>query len=252
MRHSPRYNRHARVRPKSHIHAVRNVADTCAVLGCRNPTMSASTKGRSKLYCKRHVEHKARHGSHWHRGYSATDLKPYIAAATTYVNLRVGIDPFIKAAVAGLDALLQQAPFEIATRLRGLPAKHRAQIALGRLRKAGIKPERLLSIHLAVIALVEEDPGSHRTKEFRLVQTAKAVHRLASGYHRVWEHQDRNGRVGKVELHKFPRSSGRVLRLLGELIADQCEWVVEKHLEGVLALKLKRYGGHPALAVVGE
>ena len=128
-----------------------------------------------------------------------------------------------------------------------MPAKQRAQIALGRLRKAGIKPERLLVIHIAITALIEEDPGSHRTKEFRLVQTAKAVHRLASGYHRVWPHQDQKGRTVRIELHKYPRSSGRVLRLLGEMIEEQCEWATERHLAGVLALKVKRYGNHPAL-----
>jgi hypothetical protein len=201
----------------------------------------------ASFHCKRHVEHKARHGSHWHRSYRADELKPYVAAATSYIRPRLETDRSIKEAVAQLALLLQESPYDIVTRLRGLSPKLRAGIAFGRLRKRGIKPERLLAIHLAVTALIEEDPGSHRVKEFRLVQVAKAAHRLASGYHRVWPQQDKNGRTFRIELHAYARSTGRVLRLIGQAIEERCEWATEKHVDGVLALKVKRYGTHPAL-----
>ncbi|MGY4306258.1 hypothetical protein ACVIJ6_003501 [Bradyrhizobium sp. USDA 4369] len=219
----------------------------CAIPGCHQSTMRSAGLGLASFHCKRHVEHKARHGSHWHRSYSALDLKPYLNAAISYIRPRLETDPEIKEAIAQLALLLEQSPYEIATRLRGLSAKTRADIAFGRLRKKGIKPERLLAIHLAITALIEEDPGSHRVKEFRLVQVAKAVHRLASGYHRVWPQQDKNGRTFRIELHAYARSTGRVLRLIGQMIEERCEWATEKHLAGVLALKVKRYGRHPAL-----
>jgi hypothetical protein len=209
--------------------------------------MRAAGVGLASFHCKRHVEHKARHGSHWHRSYRADELKPYLAAATSYIRPRLDTDPQIKDAVARLALLLEQSPYEIATRLRGLPAKTRADVAFGRLRKRGIKPKRLLAIHLAITALIEEDPGCHRVKEFRLTQLAKAVHRLASGYHRVWPQQDQKGRTFRIELHVYARSTGRILRLIGQAIEDRCEWATEKHLAGVLALKVKRYGRHPAL-----
>jgi hypothetical protein len=66
-----------------------------------------------------------------------------------------------------------------------------------------------MHIVLAVSALIEEDPKSHRTKEFRTVQIAKAIHRLASGYHRVWEVEDYNGRKRRTELHAFLGRLGR-------------------------------------------
>lgn len=221
----------------------------CVLPFCGRPTMNAAGNGVALFHCRRHVEHKARHGSHWHGTYSAAELKPYLAAAASYVRHRSEIDPFIKAALDTIALLLEEAgPTEIATRLKGMPATKRARIALARLRVAGIKPERIVAIVLAVTALIEEDPGSHRTKEFRTVQIAKALHRLASGYHRVWELQDEKGRLKKVaELHAFPRSSGPVLRLIGKAVEQPCEWVVEKHLSAVLALKVKRYGRHPAL-----
>ena len=222
--------------------------DSCAIPGCRNPTMRAASLGLAAFHCRKHVEHKARHGSHWHGTYSADELKPYLAAATSYVRLRSESDQFIKQAIIDIALLLEEAgPTEIATLLKGMSATKRARIALARLRVASIKPERFVAIVLAVTALIEEDPGSHRTKEFRTVQIAKALHRLASGYHRVWELPDEKGRLRKVaELHAFPRSSGPVLRLIGKAIEQPCDWVVEKHLTAVLALKVKRYGRHPA------
>lgn len=221
----------------------------CAIPGCRQLTMRAAGQGLAAFHCKRHVEHKARHGSHWHGSYSAGELRPYLTAAGAFIRPRMEADPFIKAAVEGLEALMESAgPAEIATRLRGLSAERRAKIALARLREAGIKPERLLANQLAVTALIEEDPGSHRVKEFRVVQVAKAVHRLASGTHRVWEYQDAQGRTRRTELHAYPRSTGRVLRLLGGMIERECELVADRHLSGMMALKVKRYGPHPALS----
>lgn len=220
----------------------------CAIPGCQRATMRANGLGLAAFHCRRHVEHRARHGSHWHGTYSAAELKPYLVAASSYVRPRVEADKFIAASVAAVGAALDGAgPVEIATRLKGMSAAKRAKIGLARLRVAGIKPERIVAIVLAVTALIEEDPESHRTKEFRTVQISKAVHRLASGYHRVWEYEDYNGRSRRTELHAFPRSSGPVLRMIGRMLEEPCEWAVEKHLAGVIALKVKRYGRHPAL-----
>lgn len=131
-------------------------------------------------------------------------------------------------------------PVIIATRLRGLPPDQRAKVALARLREAEIEPERLLAIAVAVHALIENDPAvTHRIREWRIVAIAKAAHRLASGYHRIWEVPDNQGRiVQRTELHAYPRSSGRVLRHLGEMIEKKCELVIDQHLARVLALRV--------------
>lgn len=134
-------------------------------------------------------------------------------------------------------------PVEIATRLRGLPPEHRAKIALARLREADIKPERLLAIPLAVAALIEDAPATvHRTTEWRIVAIAKAAHRLASGTHRIWPVAQPDGRTKHIEMHAYPRSSGRVLRHLGEMIEKECELVIDHRLSGVLAVKAAREG----------
>lgn len=219
-----------------------SVPDSITGRACGRPTMRAAGTGLAPHFCKRHVEHRARHGSHWHGTYSASQLKPYISAASSYVRLWAGNDRFIAAAIDAIQASLAEAgPVEIATRLRGLSAARRARIALARLRVAGIPAERIVSIVLAVSALIEDDPASHRTKEFRTVQVAKAVHRLASGTHKVWEIVDHHGRKGRTELHTYPTSSGRVLRVMGRMLEEPCGWVVERHLAAVLAYKA-RYG----------
>jgi hypothetical protein len=43
-------------------------------------------------------------------------------------------------------------------------------------------------------------------------------------------------------MHAYPRSSGRVLRHLGEMIEKECELVIDHHLSEVLALKIATDG----------
>lgn len=130
---------------------------------------------------------------------------------------------------------------EIATRLKGMSATKRAKIGLARLRVEGVPPQRVVSLVLAVSALIKADATAPRSKEFRTVQICKAVHRLASGTHRVWVVEDHQGRKRRTEMHAFPKSTGRVLREMGRMLEQPCEWVIEKHVAGVLAHR-QRYG----------
>ncbi|WP_244429069.1 MULTISPECIES: hypothetical protein [Bradyrhizobium] len=206
--------------------------------------MKAAKEGLAPHHCRSHAEYRQRHGSYWLNTYTAAELKPYLTAAATYLQLRAANDKFISAAIHATQLALDNAgPVEIATRLKGLAATKRAKIALARLRVAKIKPERIVSIVLAVNALAEE--RGHRAKEFRTVQACKAVHRLASGT--GWVIYDAEGRERRSKSRAYPRSSGRVLRLMGRMLEEPCEWVIEKHLNGVLTHK-QRYGRGPRKA----
>jgi hypothetical protein len=102
---------------------------------------------------------------------------------------------------------------------------------------------------MAVHALIEEAPQvCHGTNEWRTVAIAKAAHRLASGYHRVWETMDSSGRPQSIRHHIYPPSSGQVLRFLGNSIEEAVEWAIERHLSSVVELKVARFGPHPANA----
>ena len=58
---------------------------------------------------------------------------------------------------------------------------------------------------------------------------------------------DDRGKVVRVaELHAYSRSAGRMLLNLGGEIEREAELTIDHHLAAVLALKLKRYGPHPA------
>jgi len=207
-------------------------------IACGRPTARAAGEGLSAFACRYHQQHKQRHGSHWCKSPSAIVLKPYLSAARSFIGAH-RTDPFVSAALTGMEGIMASAgPVEIATRLKGLPPEHRAKIALARVREADIKPERLLAIPLAVAALIEDAPATvHRTTEWRVVAVAKAAHRLASGTHRQWSVPQPDGRTKHVEMHAYPRSSGRVLRHLGEMIEKECELVIDHYLSKVLDLK---------------
>ncbi len=125
-------------------------------------------------------------------------------------------------------------------------APSRARIAFARLREANIEPDRLLAIQMAVSALIEDDAGSHRVTEFRIVQVAKAAHRLASGTHKRWDWPMDDGTTKPLAFHAYPKSSGRVLRVMGKAIEECCEMVTERGLQAVRDLKRERFGPHPS------
>jgi hypothetical protein len=165
------------------------------------------------MHCRYHVQFKARHGSHWHATYKAAELQPYLTVAAEWIKTHLE-DPRAKYALIGLKGLLDASGrAEPAQDIKRRSAAHKARVAFARLREGGIEPARILAIHMAVAALNQDDWGSHKVAEFRLVQTAKAVHRLASGTHRHWECPMQDGTTRTIHFHAYPRSSVIVLRV---------------------------------------
>jgi hypothetical protein len=255
MQNNVRRERRA-ARVKARIIAVENnylqhctISDPKTGKPCGRPTARAGRQGLGAFTCRYHQQFKQRHGSHWCRSPSAKTLRPYIVAANTLLKSRAG-NPFVAAACGGLSLTMASAgPVEIATRLSGLSPEQRARIALARLRGAAVPPTRLLAICLAVHALFEDAPELvHRTREYRIVAIAKAAHRLASGTHKSWSVPQPDGSEKHIQMHAYPRSSGRVLRYLGEMIEKECEWVIDRHLAEVVAIKRSRDSTNPPLA----
>lgn len=218
----------------------------CSVPGCDRPTALATGKGRAAFHCRYHVQFRARHGSHWCRTYRAAELRPYVIAASAWLAESPQLGP-IRASVQELAHILAGAGrVDPAMNLRGQPASYRTRVAFARLREAGIEPRRLLSIYLGVCALIEDDLGSHRTREFKIVQAAKAVHRLASGTHRSWEMFNPLGPDIHTELHAYPRSSGLVLRKIGEKLEKAGEFLAREAVPKIIAMKASTHGPHPS------
>ncbi|MDO9632262.1 MAG: hypothetical protein Q7I92_10230, partial [Humidesulfovibrio sp.] len=96
---------------------------------------------------------------------------------------------------------------------------------------------------LAVEMLIQDDPQPVQGREYKHVQAAKVIHRMASGSHRRWVREvpspvwpgQKQAQV--QELHVYPRSRGRILRHLGQELESAVELLVEHHLSDVQAFK---------------
>jgi len=171
-------------------------------------------------------------------------LLPYRRAAERFIKSHRE-DPYVANSRTALrNLLLDAGPVHLVSDvLHFLSPREKARAALARLRRAEIPPERLLTIALAVSAAVREDPigPGGLPHEYRRVQIAKSAHRLQSGY---------DGFYGPRSSHeRYPRSSGRALRHIGQMIDDCCARVIDAHLEAVLALKIERYGPREPLVL---
>jgi hypothetical protein len=126
----------------------------------------------------------------------------------------------VRSAAAEVQRLYRAsgAPVE-AFRLRGLSPTERAQAAWAQLRRRNVDPLEVVAVWLAIDMRLRDDPQPDRHEEYRQVQAAKLLHRMAGGTHKRWERERANGSVEVTELHKHPVSRGRVLRVLGRQMA---------------------------------
>lgn len=220
--------------------------EPCSIPGCGRPSMLSQGNGLSRYLCRYHAQRKSRNGSPWHGTYRASELQPYLDAASRWLAAQhpgnaVGI------AVREIDYLLAgSGRVEPAMNLRGLSAATRARIAFARLSEAEVPASRLVAIYVAVAALIEDDFGSHRTREFQIVQAAKVAHRLASGTHRRWLMWNPRGAEVPIELHAYPRSAGQVLRKIGEAIGKVVDPIIATAVPEIIQLKVAKSGPHPS------
>lgn len=185
---------------------------TCSLPGCHRETQRTAGNGYSSRYCKHHVEFHRRHGSYWHKSLSAADLKPFRQAANAWLRNHREDRRVLLALQKTVGLLENSGRTENAYSLRGKAAKARARIALARLRTAGVAPETILERAIAVTARCEAKGIDGRQKEYRQVQVAKSVHRLASGTHKTTS--------GFPMPSKYPRSEGQVLRHIGQWLDE--------------------------------
>lgn len=107
--------------------------------------------------------------------------------------------------------------------------QERAKAVWARLREAKVEPTAPLATMLAVELVILNDPQAERKENFKWVQAAKLIHRMASGSHKRWEREASDGKVHVEELHKYPRSRGRVLIHIGFQLEKVTELIVGKY-----------------------
>ncbi|WP_181168363.1 hypothetical protein [Mesorhizobium sp. B2-5-3] len=188
----------------------------CRVIGCDRPARAGTDDGLDTRFCRQHSDHYSRHGSPYKGSYTAKELAPYRKVACAWLEVNAE-DQWVRNAVDRVETLYRAAGAHLeAFRLRGLSPEERAKAAWARLRKAKIDPRRVVAAWLAVEMAIVADPQADRKLEYKRVQAAKLVHRLASGTHRRWE----SGPGGAQELHVYPRSRGRILHHIGSDIEE--------------------------------
>ena len=213
-----------RVKSPNHMYSY------CRIIGCPNAASAGTSKGLNHLYCRKHEDHFERHGSYTKRSYTASEINPYRKVALGW--LKANSDNItVKLALMGVESLYRNAGTHIeAYRLRGLTPEKRAKAAWARLRVAKVDPIAPLAAMLAVELVILNDPQAERKQHFKWVQAAKLIHRMASGSHKRWERVASNGKIEVTEIHKYPRSRGRVLIHIGKQLEKVSELLVDNHL----------------------
>lgn len=191
---------------------MRNLQASCILPGCRRQTQQTAGDGYSPRYCKHHVEFHRRHGSYWFRSLAAGEVLPFRRAARKWLSSNQS-DFRVRKAIQTIAARLDTAGrAENAYSLRGRSAQEKANIAFARLREADTDPVHLLERAIAIAACCAHRGIDDRQREYRYVQVAKSVHRLASGTHKTHS--------GFPMKSKYPRSEGQVLRIIGQWLDD--------------------------------
>lgn len=201
----------------------------CRVIGCPNSASAGTTEGLNHLYCRKHEDFYERHGSYTKKSYTASEINPYRKKALGW--LKANSDNItVELATKGVEALYSSAGAHIeAFRLNGLSPEERARAAWARLRVAKIDPLAPLAAMLAIELIIIDDPQAERKQHFKWVQAAKLVHKMASGSHKRWVSENYDGKVHVEELHKYPRSRGRVLIHIGQQLVQVAELVVASY-----------------------
>jgi len=215
----------------------------CGVFGCSRPTQRAARQGLSPDTCRFHIQRAARHGSPWAPSLKAADLRPYVKVALRIIRDLREL-PQVAHTHQRLQAVLDSAGGVLpAHRVKHRSQRVKARMCFARLHKAGVRAERLLAIHMGVCAAIEDDRMAHRgSDEYRIVQVAKAAHRLASGMNKRLD----LGTERPEFWHFYPRSSGRVLRVIGRDIEEAIGGPLGgETLEELRERKAQRYGPHP-------
>lgn len=206
----------------SRIAGPQDAYERCRAYPCTNRTTADRGEGLNRLYCRRHIEFYRRHGSYVKASYGAGELRPYRVRALEWLEAH-GKEPRVTSAVDGVQRLYRSAGAPIAAnRLTGLSPDDRAKAAWAQLRKGDVEPLEVVAAWLAVDLRIRDDLQPDRHEEYRQVQVAKLIHRMAGGTHKRWELEGPDGKVAITEFHKHPVSRGRVLRVLGRQLGAAC------------------------------
>lgn len=201
--------------------------EVCRIYPCSHRTTADRGEGLNRLYCRKHIEFHRRHGSYVKRSYSAAELRPHRIQARAWIASHLEL-PAVHAALAGVQRLYASAgaPIE-AYRLTGKSPAERARVAWAYLRQREVDPLDVVLAWLTIDLCLRADLQPDWREEYRLVQVAKLIHRMAGGTHKRWEREQADGRVEVTRIDRHPISRGQVLRIVGKQLSKACEGLAE-------------------------
>ncbi len=206
----------------------------CWVFGCPNAPGNVSGDGLGR-FCRRHLEHHRRHGDPEKPSYKATEVNPYRLSAASW--LKVSADHrHVKLALNKVESLMSNAGRNVDVReLKGALPTVKANAMWARLREQAVAPEKVLAaiIGTAMCNASDRDP---RKKEYRQVQIAKVLSRMAGGETKRWPTHYTDPTLPKEKVISwYVASEGLVLREAGKKAEDAADYLIHDHMEALLA-----------------
>lgn len=202
----------------------------CSIPFCARPSMRSAGTGFGMFLCEYHQARLAKHGHAEAPNVLGPTLRPYRDTAQRWIKAELSTGNVrVQGARTAIWAIMQTSgSVPPAMDIKQWSAEDKAKAAFARLREASIPPERILASHMGMVALLSDDTWTPRSQEYVLVQSAKAIHRLASGTHREYEiavpipidAPPDTPETKKVSLHVYPRSQGQVLRIIGQSLDE--------------------------------
>lgn len=226
----------------SHLHLTK-----CSVPGCGASVAELRGEALGRL-CRSHLERVRRHGCAWLGTYKASDLNAHRRAAWDWLSENEGSlgARLTTGFVSGLIARGTQQPIRQVVRQN---AEVKAAAIWGRFAELNTDPKIIAAAILAVWLRVAHDHSAGRAPsgaEYRDVQTAKLLIRLAGGSVRRWPPRREGGQP--IVLRSFVSSEGRVLRVLGQSAAEAAQSLSESEwgaLRGHVAAFISAHSGKP-------
>lgn len=215
----------------------------CPIPFCGRLSMRSAGAGFGLLNCKYHQARLERYGHPVIPSLTGAEIRPYVESAKRWLHSQkasAGGNLRLQHALQAVAALMSTAGYAPpAMDIKRWSAEDKARAAFARMRErdnekgwTAVTPERLMAAHMGVTAILADDTWAPSSEDYRLVQTGKAAHRLASGTHREW---------GSV----YPRSQGQVLRIIGRAIDEACGAIAQEQSQAIIAAKEARFGRHP-------
>lgn len=211
----------------------------CWVFGCRNPPGNVSGDGLGR-FCRKHLEHHRRHGDPEKPSYRATEVNPFRTSAARWITTNTE-HRFVMVTLKKFDTLMKGAGRNVEVRdLKRASPETKARAMWARLREQSVPVDKVLAAILGT-AMCNASDRDPRKKEFRQVQIAKVLARMAGGQTKRWQTHYSDPALPKTKaMSWYVASEGRVLREVGAKAEEAAEFLIQDMMDDLLSFHRRR------------